>query len=62
MIRHSYPEGGGQPSDIGYLEVHARKIKVSHAEKIDNIVLHQVNEEDIQKVHPYKGQMIKGGM
>lgn len=57
-----YPEGGGQPSDIGYLEVHGEKIKVSHAEKIDDIVLHQVTEEDIQKVHPYKGQIIKGNV
>ncbi|MBI5681470.1 MAG: alanine--tRNA ligase [Methanobacterium sp.] len=55
-----YPEGGGQPSDIGYLEVRDEKIRVMHAEKIDNIVLHKVNEADIEKVHPYKGQTIKG--
>ncbi|MDD1774695.1 MAG: alanine--tRNA ligase [Methanobacterium sp.] len=55
-----YPEGGGQPSDIGYLNIHGEKIKVYHTEKIDNVVLHRVKEEDIQKVHPYKGQNIKG--
>ncbi|MDI6725289.1 MAG: alanine--tRNA ligase-related protein, partial [Methanobacterium sp.] len=53
-----YPEGGGQPSDTGYLKIRGEKIKVYHAEKIDNIVLHSVNEEDIEKVHPYKGQII----
>lgn len=55
-----YPEGGGQPSDIGFLFIRGEKIKVLHAEKINNIVLHKVNEEDIEKVHPYKGQIING--
>jgi len=55
-----YPEGGGQPSDIGYLEIRGEKIKVSHAEKVNNTVLHRVAEEDIEKVHPYKGQIITG--
>lgn len=55
-----YPEGGGQPSDIGFILIHDEKIKVLSAEKIDNIVLHQVNETDIHKFHPYKGQNIKG--
>ncbi|MCE5214240.1 MAG: alanine--tRNA ligase [Methanobacterium sp.] len=55
-----YPEGGGQPSDIGYLRIHDQRIKVSHAEKIDEIVLHRVKEEDLQKLHPYKGQIIEG--
>jgi alanyl-tRNA synthetase len=55
-----YPEGGGQPSDIGCLSIRGEKIRVLHAEKVDNIVLHRVNEEDIEKVHPYKGQIIMG--
>lgn len=55
-----YPEGGGQPSDMGYLKGLDEKIMVLHAEKIDNIVLHKVNEADIEKVHLYKGQTIKG--
>ena len=55
-----YPEGGGQPSDIGFLSIRGEKIKVFHAEKVDNIVLHRVNEEDIEKGHPYKGQIITG--
>ncbi|MGZ7049588.1 MAG: alanine--tRNA ligase-related protein, partial [Methanobacterium sp.] len=55
-----YPEGGGQPSDIGYLEIRGENIKVLHAEKINNVVLHRVNEENIEKLHPYKGQVISG--
>ncbi|MGB9979098.1 alanine--tRNA ligase [Methanobacterium sp.] len=55
-----YPEGGGQPSDIGYLKIRGEKIKVLHAEKVNNTVLHRVAEEDIEKVHPYKGQIITG--
>nr|WP_095652075.1 MULTISPECIES: alanine--tRNA ligase [Methanobacterium] len=55
-----YPEGGGQPSDIGYLEIRGEKIKVLHAEKVNNTVLHRVAEDDIEKVHPYKGQVITG--
>lgn len=55
-----YPEGGGQPSDIGYLEIRGEKIKVLHAEKVNNTVLHRVSEEDIEKVHPYRGQIISG--
>jgi len=55
-----YPEGGGQPSDIGYLEIRGERIKVHHAEKVDNIVLHNVDEENIEKLHPYKGQIING--
>lgn len=55
-----YPEGGGQPSDIGYLEIRGEKIEVLHAEKIGNVVLHTVKEEYIENVHPYKGQKISG--
>ncbi|HTX61349.1 MAG TPA: alanine--tRNA ligase, partial [Methanobacterium sp.] len=54
-----YPEGGGQPSDIGFLEVHGERVEVLHAAKIDEIVLHRVKEEDIGKLHPYKGQNIR---
>jgi len=55
-----YPEGGGQPSDIGSLDIRGEKVEVLHAEKVDDIILHRVSEEDIQKVHPYQGQIIKG--
>lgn len=55
-----YPEGGGQPSDIGYLKIHDEKIRVLHAEKIGEIVLHQVKEEDLGKLNILKGQIIEG--
>jgi len=37
-----YPEGGGQPSDIGYLTIKNKQIEVIHAEKIGDVVLHDV--------------------
>jgi alanyl-tRNA synthetase len=55
-----YPEGGGQPSDIGFLQIQEEKIRVLHAEKIDDVVLHRVKEEDMEKVYPYQGQIIYG--
>lgn len=41
-----YPEGGGQPSDLGFLYYNNKEIKVLHAEKIDNVVLHEVDITD----------------
>lgn len=38
-----YPEGGGQPSDIGQITVDEVTYEVNHAEKINNVVLHYVN-------------------
>lgn len=57
-----YPEGGGQPSDIGFLEIETEGhgIRVLHAEKIDNIVLHKIDESEIEKLKPYEGSKIKG--
>lgn len=55
-----YPEGGGQPSDVGYLEISGEKINILHAEKIEDTVLHRVNEQDIKRVHPFQGQIIEG--
>ncbi len=55
-----YPEGGGQPSDVGYFKIRGEKINILHTEKIEDTVLHRVNEEDIKKVHPFRGQIIEG--
>jgi alanyl-tRNA synthetase len=55
-----YPEGGGQPSDIGSFDIRGEKVEVLRADKLGDIVLHQVKEQDIQKVNPYQGQIIKG--
>jgi len=40
-----YPEGGGQPSDIGYLEKNDKKIKVKHVKKHKNSIIHVVDGE-----------------
>ena len=40
-----YPEGGGQPSDMGTVSIDGNVINMKHAEKIDNVVLHHVDED-----------------
>ena len=55
-----YPEGGGQPSDVGYLEIRGQKIEVSHAEKVGTVVLHKVNPKDLATLKPKPGMSITG--
>ncbi len=55
-----YPEGGGQPSDTGYLDTGEEKIRVLHAEKLDGIVLHRVEEEKLEKLKHRIGSTLKG--
>jgi len=55
-----YPEGGGQPSDVGYLEIRGQKIEVSHAEKVGTVVLHKVNPKDLATLNPKPGMSITG--
>ena len=38
-----YPEGGGQPSDIGTISIDGNVINMKHAEKINSVVLHHVD-------------------
>ena len=38
-----YPEGGGQPSDIGTISIDGNVINMKHAKKINNVVLHHVD-------------------
>ena len=38
-----YPEGGGQPSDIGTVCIDQKTLNINYAEKINNIVLHHVD-------------------
>jgi len=40
-----YPEGGGQPSDIGNVKIDGKSFKITHAEKVNNVVLHHVDGE-----------------
>jgi len=57
-----YPEGGGQPSDIGFLDVAGEKLKVSHAEKLDGIVLHQVDMDKLNRIKHRTGSTLKGSI
>ncbi len=58
-----YPEGGGQPSDVGFIRVKGNKMdkfQVIHAEKVQGIVLHRMDQDDIGKLKPFKGSRITG--
>ena len=46
-----YPEGGGQPSDIGTITINNEEYQVTYASKINNIVLHQIQvpEDEIKE-------------
>ncbi len=58
-----YPEGGGQPSDVGFIRVKGNKMEklpVLHAEKVHGVVLHRMNKKDIEKLKPYKGSRVTG--
>ena len=37
-----YPDGGGQPSDIGYLSNNGKKLPVKYVKKIGNAILHEI--------------------
>ncbi|MDR2967334.1 MAG: alanine--tRNA ligase [Methanobacteriaceae archaeon] len=47
-----YPEGGGQPSDIGTITIEFKdkkmNLEVIHAEKINDVVLHKININENQ--------------
>ncbi|MFY9639043.1 MAG: alanine--tRNA ligase [Methanobacterium sp.] len=58
-----YPEGGGQPSDVGFIGIKGNKMDkfpVLHAEKIHGVVLHRMDKKDIEKLKPYKGSRVTG--
>lgn len=38
-----YPEGGGQPSDVGTISVDGAVVNINYAEKVNNVVLHHVD-------------------
>ena len=61
-----YPEGGGQPSDIGFLKVKGNKnidkLKILHASKIQGIVLHQMDPDDIVKLRSCVGSRVIGNI
>ena len=39
-----YPEGGGQPSDIGFLTKSGKKIHVNHVKKQGNAIIHEIDD------------------
>jgi alanyl-tRNA synthetase len=58
-----YPEGGGQPSDIGFIGVKGNKMNkfpVLHAEKVQGIILHRMDSKDIEKLKPFNGSRVTG--
>ncbi len=58
-----YPEGGGQPSDVGFIGIKGNKkdkFRVLQAEKVQGVVLHRMNQKDIEKLKPYSGSRITG--
>lgn len=38
-----YPEGGGQPSDVGTISVDGAVVNINYAEKVNNVVLHHID-------------------
>ncbi|AEK73221.1 alanyl-tRNA synthetase [Thermococcus sp. 4557] len=44
-----YPEGGGQPCDLGELEVEGEKVEVRDVQKIGKVILHRVERPELFK-------------
>ena len=53
-----YPEGGGQPSDIGYLLVDNARFDVTFVEKVKDRVLHHIKGIDLKTLKP--GRIVTG--
>mgnify|MGYP000114831989 CR=1 FL=1 len=54
-----YPEGGGQPSDRGFLiNKHGERIRVNYVFKVGNIVVHEISPKDSTKLK--EGELIEG--
>ena len=52
-----YPEGGGQPSDIGIIALDGTVYEVSYVEKVNGVVLHHVKAENLEA---FVGKTISG--
>jgi len=51
-----YPEGGGQPSDIGFLEKNGKRYKVKNVKKVNDSIVHLVKGE-LEKNDNVKGKI-----
>lgn len=51
-----YPEGGGQPTDVGILTIGDKEFKVKDVQKIGNVVVHNIGKAKGLK----KNQSVKG--
>jgi len=51
-----YPEGGGQPADIGFLMFDGGKVEVVNVQKVGKAIVHEVKGENLPKA----GSLIKG--
>jgi len=49
-----YPEGGGQHSDRGWLELDGQKVAVTDVQKVDGVIVHKLEK-------PLMGAMVQGG-
>lgn len=52
-----YPEGGGQPGDSGFLTINGVKINVINAIKVNNIVVHVVENSPLKPGDIVKGEI-----
>jgi alanyl-tRNA synthetase len=51
-----YPEGGGQPTDTGFLEADGKKARVTDVQKIGNVVVHKIEGSvSFKKSHVVRG-------
>ncbi|MGL4669367.1 MAG: alanine--tRNA ligase [Methanobacteriaceae archaeon] len=57
-----YPEGGGQPSDLGTLEIDGNIFDVKHAEKVGDVVLHKISnlKDNFNNTSNFTGKAVKG--
>ncbi len=51
-----YPEGGGQPSDEGFLIFNKKKAKVIHVQKVGRVILHKIKGPNV----PKETEVVKG--
>jgi len=51
-----YPEGGGQPSDKGYLQFDGEKCEVRNVQKVGKVIVHELKGEKL----PKEGETVEG--